>query len=109
MSARVNEQRQTWQQRRTNLPKHNATNIYFQYPDASKSRGLLNLNRANLTLINKAISGQNFIAYHQSKIDITISKFSRLCEEEEETFIHLLTSCPRLEISRKEIFFDRVP
>ena len=49
------------------------------------------------------MTGQNFLAYHQSKIDIEVSKFCRLCEEEEETF----TNCPRLETTRKHIFLDK--
>ena len=31
----------------------------------------------------------------------------RLCEEKEETFIHLVTVCPRLTQTRKEIFLDK--
>ena len=42
------------------------------------------------------------------KIIFEISKYCRLCEEEEETFIHLISECPRLEITRREIFLDRV-
>ena len=69
---------------------------------------MLNLCRADLSLLIKAFTGQNFLAYHQSKIDITISKFCRLCEEREETFVHLITECPCLEITRQEIFLDKV-
>ena len=52
--------------------------------------------------------GQNFLAYHQSKINIDISKFCRLCEESEETFIHLVSHCPRLTETRKDIFLDKI-
>ena len=55
----------------------------------------------------KAITGQNFLAYHQSKINIEISKACRLCEEEEETFIHLISKCPSMEMTRREIFLDK--
>ena len=61
-----------------------------------------------MALLIKAITGQNFLAYHQSKINIDISKFCRLCEESEETFIHLVSHCPRLEETRKDIFQDKI-
>ena len=32
----------------------------------------------------------------------------RLCEEEEETFIHILNECPRLNDTRKNIFKDKM-
>ena len=33
----------------------------------------------------------------------------RLCEEAPETFIHLLTECPRLTQHRQHIFLDNIP
>ena len=33
----------------------------------------------------------------------------RLCEEAPETFIHLITECPRLTQQRQQIFLDRAP
>ena len=71
------------------------------------NQGLSTTGGSGLALLIKAITGQNFLAYHQSKIDIDISKFCRLCEENEETFIHLVSHCPRLEETRKEIFLDK--
>ena len=70
--------------------------------------GILNLCRTDLALLIKAITGQNFLSYHQSKINIDISKFCRLCEESEETFIHLISHCPRLMETRKDIFHDKI-
>ena len=67
----------------------------------------MNLCRADLSILIKAITGQNFLAYHQSKINFEVSKYCRLCEEGEETFIHLIDECPRLEETRKEIFLDK--
>ena len=55
----------------------------------------------------KAITGQNFLAYHQSKIDIEVSKFCRLCEEESETFIHMITDCPKLFQLRTDVFIGK--
>ena len=77
--------------------------------DKNKSRGILNLCRTDLALLIKVITGQNFLAYHhERKINIDISKFCRLCEESEETFIHLVSHCPRLTETRKDIFQDKI-
>ena len=99
--------REIWLRRWQNTPKHDATKFFWKYPDKNKSRGILNLCRTDLALLIKAVTGQNFLSYHQSKINIDISKFCRLCEESEETFIHLVDNCPRLEQTRRDIFLDK--
>ena len=104
ISDRVNEE---WNTRWSNTQKHDATKFFWKHPDKNKSRGILNLCRADLSILIKAITGQNFLAYHQSKINFEISKTCRLCEEGDETFIHLVQYCPRLEITRREIFLDK--
>ena len=82
-----------WKERWDNTYKHDATKLSWQYPNKRKSKGILSLSRGNLTLLIKAITGQNIFAYYnQSKVDYDISKMCRLCEEEEETFIYLITS-----------------
>ena len=96
-----------WNNRWKNLPKHDATKYFWKKADKNKSRGILNLCRTDLALLIKAITGQNLLAYHQSKINIDISKFCRLCEESEETFIHLVSHCPRLIETRRDIFQDK--
>ena len=98
-----------WQKRWKNISKHDASKFFITGPDKQKAKHLLNLSRSDLMMITRAISGQNFLAYHQSKIDFTISKTCRLCEEEDETFIHLLTDCPRHELTRRDIFLDETP
>ena len=96
-----------WKNRWEHIQKHDATKFFWKFPDKNKSRGILNLCRADLSILIKAITGQNFLAYHQSKIDIEVSKVCRLCEEDEETFIHLITECPSLEMTRRDIFLDK--
>ena len=62
-----------WKERWVHIQKHDATKFFWKYPDKNKSRGRLNLCRADLSVLIKAITGQIFLAYHQSKIDIEIS------------------------------------
>ena len=52
------------------------------------------------------ITGQNNLNYVQSKI-YPISSECRFCEEEEETFYHLLIECPVFNDTRSEIVLTR--
>ena len=50
------------------------------------------------------ITGQNNLNYVQSKINTgIISKLCRFCEEEDETFAHLLNECPCFLTDRRNI------
>ena len=45
----------------------------------------------------------------QFKADPTINPLCRLCGEENETYWHLATECPRLKSYREETFLDKPP
>ena len=62
-----------------------------------------------LQTLVRAISGHNFLAKHQNRIGEPIAPECRLCQEEPETFHHLLTKCPRLRQVRDEIYLGRDP
>ena len=49
------------------------------------------------------------MGYHQNKVDPHIYKICRLCEEDDEKFVHILTDCPRLWLTRQEIYLDQTP
>ena len=51
----------------------------------------------------EAISGKNNLEYVQNKIKKTDHR-CRLCEEEEETFDHLVNECPCLRQARQDHF-----
>ena len=63
---------------------------------------MLKHSRSAVQLLTRAITGHNFLAKHQNRIGEPVAPECRLCEEEYETFIHLVTSCPRLRLSRIE-------
>ena len=53
------------------------------------------------------ISGQNNLNYIQSKIyPHDVSELCRFCEEEEETFEHLLNECPCFIEDRRDLLFN---
>ena len=55
------------------------------------------------------ITGQNNLNYVQSKIyPLDVSELCRFCEEENETFEHLINECPCFITARQEIFKDRI-
>ena len=65
------------------------------------------LARSQLTLIIQTITGQNKLNYLSHKINPHISELCRFCEEEEETFIHLISECPVFTELRLEVFKRR--
>ena len=78
---------------------------YF-YPSPSKImyKRTCKLARSQLTLIIQIITGQNKLNYLSHKINPHISELCRFCEEEDETFIHLLSECPVFTDLRIEVF-----
>ena len=57
----------------------------------------------------RAITGHNFLGYHQNKVDPHICKLCRLCEQDNEKCTHILTDCPRLQLTRRDIYLDQTP
>ena len=83
--------------------------FFFPTVQTDKSRTLLKYSRAYVQLLSRALTGHNFLAKHQNRIGQPVAPECRLCEEEPETFIHLITKCPRLTQSRQDIFLDNIP
>ena len=98
---------QLWTNRWTNIEGHIQTKLFFCKPDPNKATGIIRLSRGYLTNLVRAITGQNFLGKHQNKIDHTISKVCRFCDEEIKTFYHFITECPSLRQLRTEIFQDK--
>ena len=66
----------------------------------------MKLDRKQMTLWVEIITGQNNLNYVQSKIK-QISPTCRFCEEEDETFPHILNECPCFMEFRCEILQAR--
>ena len=92
---------------RDQIINHKNTKHFYSGQNKRKAKGILAQSRGVLGLLIKAITGHNFLGYHQNKVDSNISKVCRLCEEEYETFWHLIDECPRLRLTRQDIFLDR--
>ena len=82
------------------------TKEFYPIPDKKKCKEIMNLNRPDMKLWVEIVTGQNNLNYIQSKI-YEISSQCRFCEEEDETFYHILTECPVFADSRAEILLTR--
>ena len=71
-----------------------------------KCKEIMNLNRPDMKLWVEIVTGQNNLNYVQSKI-YEISSQCRFCEEEDETFYHILNECPVFADTRAETLLTR--
>ena len=65
--------------------------------------------RSHLTRLISIITGFNCLSYIQFKANPTINPLCRLCGEDNETFWHFITDCPRLQTYRNDTFLDNLP
>ena len=77
---------------------------FYGGPLASKAKYIYKLSSMKLGRLIRLTSGHNHLNYFRSKLDPSISPLCRLCEEEDETFIHWITECPVLRGNRTKIF-----
>ena len=90
-------------------PQYVHTKFFLPTVIIKNTHSMLKYSRAYVQLMTRAITGHNFLSKHQNRIGQPVATECRLCKEAPETFIHLITECPRLEQQRKDIFLDRVP
>ena len=91
-----------WNTRWVNSIEYKHTKFFYPEVDTHKASHLLKHSRSTVQLLTRAITGHNFLSKHQNRIGEAVAPECRLCEEEPERFIHLITTCPRLRQSRIE-------
>ena len=62
------------------------------------------MNRRDLRMASKILTGHAALNYHLSKLNRTINPTCPLCEAEDETVSHFLGQCPMLGKLRVELF-----
>ena len=97
-----------WGREWNNNPTCRLSKKILPTPCKRKSKEILMLSRSQMRRLLELITGQNNLNYVQSKIDPTISELCRFCEEEEETFEHLLNECPCFNSYRRDILGNKV-
>ena len=87
----------------------NILNTFYSGPDKNRTKKILNISRSHLTRLISIITGFNCLSYIQFKANSIINPLCRLCGEENETFWHFATECPRLHTHRNDTFLDAPP
>ena len=82
-------------------------NSFTNGPDRAKAKYVLKLSRLRAARFIRIISGHNSLFYFRHKIDAEINPCCRFCNEEDETFYHLLNDCPRFSTNRREILYNK--
>ena len=95
-----------WNLEWTSTEKYRMTKEFYPKPDKKKCKEIMNLNRTDMKIWVEIVTGQNNLNYIQSKI-YNISSQCRFCEEEDETFYHILNECPVFADTRAETLLTR--
>ena len=91
-----------------NLQHARMTKTFFPPPDKTKTKTPLRHGGAYMRRIIECTTGHNNLNYLQSKIyPEDISDLCRFCEEEPETFDHLLNECPCFQQARFDILHNQ--
>ena len=81
------------------------TKIFYPTPDKNKAKQVMKFSRAYLRRLIEITTGHNNLNYLQSKIyPLDVSELCRFCEEECETFDHLVNECPCFLQARRDFF-----
>jgi ribonuclease HI len=76
--------------------------------DKKRSRAIMKFGRSRVGTIVRAITGHNGLRYFRSKVDGTLDPTCRFCEEENETFWHLVAECPVFINKSREVMISGV-
>ena len=101
--------RKEWKRKWQNASHYKHTKHFYSGPDKNKAKKILNISRSHLTRLISIITGLNCLSYIQFKANPTINPLCRLCGEDNETFWHFITDCPRLQTYRNDTFLDSTP
>ena len=77
---------------------------FLPCPCKNKSKEILKLSRSQMRRLIELITGQNNLNYVQSKVfPGQVRELCRFCEEENETFAHLINECPCFITMRRDL------
>ena len=81
--------------------------LFYSGPDKNLAKHVYKLTRMELSRFVRITSGHNGLFYFKSKIDPEINPECRFCLDSDETFYHFVTDCPKLRLTRENIFLDQ--
>ena len=85
------------------------TKIFFPEPNQKLSKELLHLNRTDLGLCIRHLTGHSFFRYHRSKVNPAIDPKCRHCQEAREESAHIILDCPAFKEERLQCFWEYQP
>ena len=85
------------------------TKIFFPEPNKKLSKELLNLNRTDLGLCIRHLTGHSFFRYHRSKVNPAVDPQCRGCKEASEESAHIILECPAFQEERFHSFWEYQP
>ena len=98
-----------WKLRWTESTTCRQTKVFFPEPKHKLSKELLRLNRHDLGLCIRHLTGHSFLRYHQSKVNPATDPICRSCLEAREESSHVILECPAFQEERAQTFFDYEP
>ena len=85
-----------WKLRWTASKEYKHSKKFLDSPNTIRAKKVLQLPRLKMKRLVEIITGHNNLSYFQFKVDPDVNPVCRFCEEENETFHHFITDCPRL-------------
>ena len=98
-----------WKDRWDSSADCRQTKIFFPEPNKKLSKELLNLNRTDLGLCIRHLTGHSFFRYHRSKVDPALDPVCRCCHDATEESAHIILECPALKEERLQYFWEYQP
>ena len=92
-----------WSQKWTNYKHCRQTKNFYPFISIDLYNKTKKLSRSGLSTLIKIVTGQNNLNYLSNIIDARHTELCRFCEEEDETFIHLLNECPVFQANRVDL------
>ena len=90
-------------------PRFAHTKAFYFSPMPTKAKYVYKLARLELGRFVRLITGHNNLNAFQTRIGLWGDKTCRFCLEADETFLHLLHSCPRFWQEQRDYFCDKIP
>ena len=82
---------------------------FYGWPHRLKAKGIMMLNSSKLKLWVACITGRDNLAYFQNKLNRELDPSCRLCNDAQETFVHLVTDCPAAHLIPFELLQNKMP
>ena len=92
-----------WDQEWKSDDQYVHTKFFYGGPDKHKARFVYKLARLELGRFIRLITGHNNLNWFQTRIGLWDSGTCRFCEDQDETFVHIASECPRFWESRRQI------